>query len=68
MNSAPLLHLEYQQPGLHITMDSDSENTNYSVNQNYVTDITVLTKNYGITVGKIEEIEGMERKRRGAGP
>lgn len=51
MNS--LLHLEYQQPGLHITMNSDSENTNYSLNQNYVTVITDLTKNYGIIVGKI---------------
>lgn len=68
MNSAPLLHLEYQQPGLHITMDSDSENTNYSLNQNYVTDITVLTKNYGITVGKIERQKVAWRKEEGWSP
>ena len=65
MNSAPLLHLEYQQPGLHITMDSDSENTNYSLNQNYVTVITELTNNYGTTVGKIGRQKVARRKEEG---
>lgn len=50
------------------TMDSGQKNTNYSLNQNYVTDITVLTKNYGITVGKIERQKVALEKRRGLEP
>ena len=48
-------------------MDSDSENTNYSLNQNYVTVISVLIKNYGITVGKIERQKVAWRKEEGWG-
>ena len=31
-------------------------NTNYSLNQSYITVITDLTKNVGITVGKIQKV------------
>lgn len=61
VNSA--LHPEYQQPGLHITMDSNGVNTNYSVLQNYVTIITDLTKNCGISIGRIEGGMVAERRR-----
>ena len=60
VNSA--LHPEYQQPGLHITMDSNGVNTNYSVHQNYVTIMTDLTKNCGITIGRIEGGKVAERR------
>lgn len=47
---------------VYMSLWTHSVNTRYSVNQNYVTIITDLTKNREITIGSIGRLRVVERK------